>query len=157
MQYEKSVGVVVYRENQSEVEFLLLEAPRLAAKPEDTKNKTYWSFPKGHQEKGETDHQTAFREIKEETGITLVELDRGFKEIEKYFYRRDGELRSKTIVYYLSKVSYNIAVTISDEHINYEWAEKDKALELLKIKPAKAMLLKASEHILNGKSQLSML
>jgi len=30
-----------------------------------------WGFPKGHMEYGETEKETALRELKEETGITL--------------------------------------------------------------------------------------
>ena len=31
----------------------------------------HWSFPKGHVEAGETERQTALREVKEETGLTV--------------------------------------------------------------------------------------
>lgn len=31
-----------------------------------------WGFPKGHQEEGETEEETALRELKEETGIRLT-------------------------------------------------------------------------------------
>ena len=36
-----------------------------------------WSFPKGHQEEGETPEQTAVREVKEETGIS-IQVDTSF-------------------------------------------------------------------------------
>jgi 8-oxo-dGTP pyrophosphatase MutT (NUDIX family) len=97
------------------------------------------------------------RETKEETGITITTLDPNFKEIEKYFYKREGELINKTINYYLTSVPYDTPVEISEEHISYEWATKDRSMELLKIKPAKEMLEKAINHVTNGKSQLSML
>ncbi len=160
MQYEKSVGIVIYRKKDqpnSQLEFLLLEAPRLSAKELKENDKTYWAFPKGKQEKGETDTETAIRETREETGITLPPLDPNFKEIEKYFYKREGELINKTIHYYLTSVPYNTDVVISNEHLSYEWATKDRSMELLKIKPAREMLQKAISHITSGNSQLSML
>lgn len=35
---------------------------------------TLWFFPKGHADEGETDEETARREIQEETGLTNLEL-----------------------------------------------------------------------------------
>ena len=37
----------------------------------DNDGKLFWSFPKGHQENGETDTETAIRETKEETGLDV--------------------------------------------------------------------------------------
>ena len=53
---EKSCGVILF--NGQEV--LLLQHP-------DSKNKGHWDFPKGHIENGETEPQTALRELAEET------------------------------------------------------------------------------------------
>ena len=38
---------------------------------QDDEGKLFWSFPKGHQETGETDVETAIRETKEETGLDV--------------------------------------------------------------------------------------
>ena len=62
--FEKSCGVLPYRIVNDKQEFLLVF-------------ETYsqcWSLPKGHIEMGETDIQTALRELTEETGLT-AELD----------------------------------------------------------------------------------
>ena len=37
--------------------------------------KNFYSFPKGKKEKGETDFETAYRELKEETGIKENEIE----------------------------------------------------------------------------------
>ena len=42
------------------------------------KNGGHWAFPKGHVEPGETEAQTALREIQEETGL-LAKLDTNFR------------------------------------------------------------------------------
>ena len=58
--FEKSCGVLPYRTVDGKREFLLVF-------------ETYsqcWSLPKGHIEAGETDVQTALRELMEETGLT---------------------------------------------------------------------------------------
>lgn len=62
--FEKSCGVLPYRIENGKREFLLVY---------ETFSKC-WSLPKGHVERGETDVQTALRELMEETGLT-AELD----------------------------------------------------------------------------------
>lgn len=58
--FEKSCGVLPYRIESGKREFLLVY---------ETFSKC-WSLPKGHIEPGETDVQTALRELMEETGLT---------------------------------------------------------------------------------------
>lgn len=57
--FEKSCGVLPYRDVNGQREFLLVF---------ETYSKC-WSLPKGHIEAGETDIETALRELKEETGL----------------------------------------------------------------------------------------
>lgn len=66
--FQKSCGVVPYRMVNGKPEFLLLF---------QRFSKT-WSFPKGHMEPGESEAQTALRELKEESGLdaTLISLSR---------------------------------------------------------------------------------
>ena len=47
----------------------------------------HWGFPKGHVEDGETESDTAKREIWEETGLE-VELDTGFRQVVTYSPKR---------------------------------------------------------------------
>lgn len=58
--FEKSCGVLPYRIVDGKREFLLVF---------ESYSKC-WSLPKGHMEMGETDIQTALRELMEETGLT---------------------------------------------------------------------------------------
>ena len=60
--FEKSCGVLPYRMVNGQQEFLLVF---------ETYSKC-WSLPKGHIEAGETDVQTALRELYEETGLTAT-------------------------------------------------------------------------------------
>lgn len=56
--FRKSCGVIPFRQRENTKEYLILRQKNHA-----------WSFPKGHMEPGETEEQTAHRELKEETGL----------------------------------------------------------------------------------------
>ena len=56
---EKSCGVLVLRQQEEELYVVLLRH-RFGG---------HWSFPKGHVEAGESERQTALREVREETGV----------------------------------------------------------------------------------------
>ena len=60
MKKEKSCGAVIYKFEENEVYVLLLKH-----------NLGHWSFAKGHVEAGETEVETAKREVKEEVGLDI--------------------------------------------------------------------------------------
>lgn len=62
MFHEKSCGAIVYRRFHGNIEILLIKHI----------NSGHWSFPKGHVENGETEMETAKREIMEETSIDVI-------------------------------------------------------------------------------------
>lgn len=61
MKKEKSCGAVVFRLDEGGRMYLIIHM-----------NQGHWSFPKGHVETGESEIETAIREIREETGLTVV-------------------------------------------------------------------------------------
>ena len=85
---EKSCGAVVYKvDEKGKICFLLI------------KQKTgHFGFPKGHVEPGETEEQTAIREIKEETNID-VNINTAFRAISTY-YPAKGVL--KDVIFFLA-------------------------------------------------------
>jgi DNA ligase D-like protein (predicted 3'-phosphoesterase) len=89
--HEKSAGIVVFRKNR-ERKYLLLHY-----------ESGHWDFPKGHIEKGESEKEAAKRELKEETGVKDIKFIEGFKENIRYFYRRDGQLMHKEVVFFLGE------------------------------------------------------
>lgn len=114
--YERSCGVILFRVKNAKPEYLLLL---------QSLSQT-WSFPKGHAEAGETEEQTALRELKEETGIDAKLMD-GFRE-ELSYWIAGGRL--KRVVLYLAEIDGGIIET-SSEADNFIWADVNTARELL--------------------------
>lgn len=95
-----SVGGVIVRTNNSEPEILLIRDI----------NYDDWFLPKGHTEAGESEEQTARREIKEEVGLTKLELVQKLGQFTRYADEAD---EMKTEIYFLFKA-------IADEKIQIE-------------------------------------
>ena len=137
MSKEKSCGAVLFRKQKdSSAKYLLLHYEA-----------GHWDFPKGNQEKKETEEQTVHREIKEETGIEDVELLKGFKETVKYFYKRAEEVIYKEVFFYLAETTKE-KVELSFEHIGYAWMSYEHASKKLTFNTSKELLTKAN-HFLN--------
>ena len=83
-----------------------------------------WENAGGNIEDDETPEDAVFREVKEETGITDIEI----KKI-AYVSILEGELPDLLIVYLCETATEN--VTVSFEHQAYIWADEEKCRELL--------------------------
>ena len=111
--YEKSCGGIIFYTGKNNVKILLVK----------NNNGRYWSFPKGHIEAGETEEQTAIREIKEETGLD-VEIKEGFKEVSDYC--PFGKIR-KHVVFFLAQ-AFTDKVSMQEEEIaEYMWVDLQQA------------------------------
>lgn len=136
MPTEKSCGSVLFKKKgDGSVKFLLLHYTA-----------GHWDFPKGNQEKNETEEQTAKREIKEETGIEDIELIKGFKEAVKYFYKKGEETIYKEVVFFLAQ-TMDEKVKLSHEHIGYVWLSYQKAYEKLTYGTSKELLRKGDGYL----------
>ena len=135
MKEEVSAGVILF--NESDGKFLLLNYPS-----------KHWDFVKGKMEKGETPHETAIRETKEETGISDLEFLNGFEEeIEYYFYADKQEIHKK-VIFFLGKTKTS-DIILSHEHLNYIWLEFDNAIERITYENAKNLLKKSKVFLEN--------
>ncbi len=93
-------------------------------------------------EKGESPHETAIRETKEETGIDDVEFLDNFEEWIQYNFQFQGELVSKKVVFFLGETKTK-DIKISHEHQNFAWMDYTTAMEKTTFDNAKTVLSKS--------------
>ncbi len=105
----------------------------------------HWDLPKGKIEKGESKEQAALRELKEETGLE-TDIIEGFGEHYYYYFKQDGDLMKKTVYFFIGK-ALSDAVTLSEEHIGYEWLPFEKSMERLTFANTKTVLEKAEKFL----------
>lgn len=98
--HERSCGVIPFRRGVEDcrLQFLLVHSA-LVRNPEAA-----WEFPKGSQNPGESDIETALRELREETTVTAVDLLPDFRDQVRYTYRRDGREIEKTVIFFTGEV-----------------------------------------------------
>ncbi len=129
MHHEKSCGAIVYRKFHGNTEILLIKHV----------NSGHWSFPKGHVESGETEVQTAQREIMEETGIDVI-IDSSFRETVSYSPKRGTQ---KVVVYFLAKAKNSDYVPQEEEISEIRWVEIGRAQTVLSYENDKSIVSKA--------------
>lgn len=135
---ERSAGFLIYHRRPGTPEplrFLLLDSGR------------HWDFAKGHVDKGETDLETAVRELQEETGITQIERLPEYQQEIAYFFRsaRHGLIR-KTVAFFLAEVA-RTEVILSEEHVGYAFLPYEHAVERASFPAAKQLLRIANEFL----------
>jgi 8-oxo-dGTP pyrophosphatase MutT (NUDIX family) len=135
---ERSSGVIIFRndkkktKNGSGIKYLIIQY-----------GYGHWEFVKGNIEKGEKSVDTAVREAKEEVGISDLKFVPKFKATEHFFYRKNGKLISKYVVFFLASTKKK-RVKLSYEHKAYKWLNFDDVLKQLTFKESKALLKKAN-------------
>lgn len=132
--YERSCGAVVYRNIGGMTRYLLIKNRRSA----------HWGFPKGHVELGESDHQTAYREVLEETGIH-INIQPDF--VTKSQYTIQGKVE-KNVNIYLASTSDTQTIIQKEEIEDYIWLGYNKALDKLCFDNDKNILQKANSYLI---------
>lgn len=139
MAKEKSAGAVVFRRDKKtgKILYLILHYHFKG---------DYWDFSRGKMEKGEKEEETARREIKEETGLTDLKFIEGFREVTHWFYRWKGKNVYKEAVYFLAE-STESDVKISQEHIDFTWADFEDTMKVLTFNNTKDIMTKAQNFV----------
>ena len=137
MNYEYSCGAVVFTRIGGIPHYVLVRAKD---QPEGCHG-----FPKGHMESGETEEQTALREIFEETGLRVRLLD-GFRAVTEYDLPTPPNTR-KRVVFFLAEYENQTPRPQESELsaiILVPWPE---ALELTEFADSKQILTDAHQFL----------
>ena len=134
--YEKTCGAVLYCDTDKGRRYFLI------------KNKSgHIGFPKGHIEYGESEKDTALREVYEECGLK-VSLEEDFR-AEYTFTTLEDTI--KTSVFFIGRFELSDAVTIQREEVIGDWLlDSENVWKMLNWEQDKDIFRKAEE-FLNGK------
>ena len=116
---EVSAGGVVFRRRDGRAEILLIE-DRYAR----------WTLPKGKREKGETNEETALREIREETGVSGRILRPLTTVRYRYFHPDRGDVE-KEVHYFLVEATSEALDPALSEIGGARWLSPEEAFRLM--------------------------
>ena len=135
MTYEKSCGAVVFTRSSGKLQYLLI-----------SNLEGIYGFPKGHVEAGETEEQTALREVFEEVGLT-VKLVTGFRSEDEHPIPQK-ENTMKKIVYFLGEYSDQEFIYQKEELSNAQLVDYETAISLFQFDSSKRILTEANNFLL---------
>lgn len=130
---EKSCGAIVYKKENDKLKFLLVY-----------QSNGHHSFPKGHMEEGETELETAIREIKEETNLDVC-VDQNFRYENSYFIETKNVY--KDVVYFVATPKSFDLKNQEGEITECNWYTHDEVMNRLEFESMKEILKKAYEYI----------
>ena len=135
MKYEKSCGIIIFTRENDEIEYVIIKSIN-----------GFYGFPKGHVETGETETQTALREVFEEVGLkpTLIE---GFREVVEYYISSINV--QKQVVYFLGEYKNQDIIFQNEELLSAELMKFNEANSCFTHENNKELLLKADLFIKN--------
>ncbi len=134
MRYIKSCGFVAYKQIENEIFYLIIKAHNGDV-----------GFPKGHTEQGESEIETAIRELKEETGVEVEIISDFRRQIEYRLPRAANSV--KQVVYFLGKCSSENIVPQEAEVAEAKFVSYEDALKILTFEATKNILRDAEQFI----------
>jgi len=132
----KAAGAICYLQDGKKVFFLLLRSAKHGE----------WGPPKGHAEAGETEIETATRELYEEAGVRRGVFLPGFREAISYTVDKKGKKQSKEVVFFLCALESD-EIKLSHEHSEFHFGTLDEVEVLLHHEDLREVFRKAAAHI----------
>ena len=134
---DKSCGIIPYFIENNVTSYLIIQHC-----------KGHWGFPKGHAEPGESELQSACRELTEETGITHFLVNENLNFAEHYqFHKRSGITVDKTVLYFAAQVLERTVIMQKEEVQNFMWGTFETVHNQLTFDEGKNLLKTANEKI----------
>ena len=141
---EKSCGAIVFTYEDGIRKYVIIRGTGIY--------QGFCGFPKGHIEAGETEQETALREVKEETGLD-VELIGDFRQTDEHFLAREGRPNDKkTNVYFLAEYHNQVIKAQESEVSEIVLLDYEAALQSLQSAESKREL-EAAEMFLNERGR----
>ena len=127
IKYIKSCGFVAYKQIENVNHYLIIKGLNSDV-----------GFPKGHMEPGESELETAIRELKEETGVD-VKVIQGFRKQIEYELRRIPDT-IKQSVYFLGECTSDKIICQEAEVAEAGFIPYEDALKILTFEETKSIL-----------------
>ena len=134
MRRDESFGVIPLRKKDGKWEVFLIQHNKSG----------YWGFPKGHAEKGEKHIEAAFRELKEETNLELVNLLNEKLLTEQYTFILDRKRVFKQVQYFVAEVDGEVKLQEQEIH-DGKWLVFQKAMAQVTHQEGKALLVEVEK------------
>lgn len=134
MNREKSCGAVIFTREGGGLRYVLVQ-----------QHSGQFSFPKGHVEAGETEEQTALREIWEETGLRPSIIP-GFRDGETYALLKKPDV-TKDVVYFLAEYSDQAFAPSTTDAVWAGLFTFEEAMEKLPTESRRRVLTHANEFL----------
>ncbi len=127
---EYCCGAVVFTRENGRIEYVI-----------EQQCNTFHGFQKGHMESGETEKETALREVFEEVGLRPKLID-GFRETETYIHH-EKKATAKTVSYFLGEYANQTICAQPGELMRAELLPYEEAMAVLEFEESKKTLTKA--------------
>ncbi|MBR3162768.1 MAG: NUDIX domain-containing protein [Clostridia bacterium] len=113
------------------------------------KGRNFWGFPKGHIEEGETEVETALREVKEEVGLDVKILDEKYRYAINYIIE-DKQIDKTSVFYIAETLEDDVTITNQEAEIeDSKWVTIDEAFNIITFDNTKEILEKVCKDIKN--------
>lgn len=137
---EKSCGAIIFTKRNNVRKYVIICGVGIY--------QGYYGFPKGHMEEGETEQETAIREVKEETGLDVVLYD-DFRTVDTHALAREGRPNDKkTNVYFLAEYQDQELVAQRSEVSDIILLDYEEAMSVLQYEETKRELTEAEQYLL---------